>query len=142
MRSAFAYICPKSDGRIFVGATELARDWSLTTDSAHIEALKAGAAKTTPALAGAEEIERWAGLRPATIDGAPIIGPAGDGPTGLYYALGHYRNGILLAPETANALAAAIADNKPVDAAARAFSPARFRASAKAEIDNDAKAEN
>ncbi|MEZ5895619.1 MAG: FAD-dependent oxidoreductase [Parvularculaceae bacterium] len=126
VRSAYAYICPKADGRIFVGATELARDWSLTTDAAHIAALKAGAAKTVPALAHAVEIDRWAGLRPATIDGAPIIGPAGEGPDGLYYALGHYRNGVLLAPETAHALAAAIIDNKPLDAAARAFSPARF----------------
>lgn len=109
IRTRSAYLCPKADGRIIAGATEIERDRSLTTDSARIGALTAGAVRAAPALAGAREIERWAGLRPATADGLPIIGPAPEGPKGLLCALGHYRNGVLLAPATADALLMMIA---------------------------------
>jgi glycine oxidase len=125
VRTPRAYLCPKSDGRVVIGATEIAHDWSLTTDEANINALKAGAAAACPGLRGAAEIERWAGLRPATSDGAPIIGPAPQGPDGLLYALGHYRNGILLAPATARALAALITGGRQIPSIA-AFSAARF----------------
>jgi glycine oxidase ThiO len=125
VRSAFAYLCPKAAGRIVIGATEVDRDWSLNTDDARVAALKAGAIRTAPGLAHAREIERWAGMRPATADGAPIIGPAPEGPDGLYYGVGHYRNGILLAPATAHALAdCIIGDGLPPELVD--FSPARF----------------
>ncbi len=125
VRTGKAYLCPKADGRIIIGATEVKGDWSLNTDDRRTGALRAAADAAIPALENAREISRWAGLRPATSDGAPIIGPAPNGPDGLFFALGHYRNGVLLAPSTADALAALIAGGRPPFSIA-AFSAARF----------------
>ncbi|MFN0023636.1 MAG: NAD(P)/FAD-dependent oxidoreductase [Parvularculaceae bacterium] len=134
IRTRSAYLCPKAAnplmaGRVIVGATEIPCDRSLAPDDVRIEALKAGAARAAPALARAAEIERWAGLRPATADGLPIIGRAPEGPSGLFYALGHYRNGVLLAPATADALTRLIVSGKAGEDIA-AFSPARASLSA------------
>jgi glycine oxidase len=125
VRTRSAYLCPKADGRVIIGATEIARDRSLTADAERIAALKRGAARAAPAMAHAAEIERWAGLRPATADGRPIIGAAPDGPAGLFYALGHYRNGVLLAPATAAALTRLILKGESA-AALAAFGAERF----------------
>lgn len=125
IRTRNAYLCPKADGRLVIGATEIAGEASLTTDAARIERLKKGAARAVPALAAGAELERWAGLRPATADGLPIIGEGPDGPTGLLYALGHYRNGVLLAPATAAMLLRVITRG---EAAPAAFSAGRFNA--------------
>lgn len=125
VRTRSAYLCPKADGRVIVGATEIARDRSLSTDKARIDAMKQGAVRAAPALAQSAEIERWAGLRPATGDSLPIIGSAPEGPSGLFYALGHYRNGVLLAPATAAALAKLILKGKGAEALAP-FSAGRF----------------
>jgi len=126
VRTSRAYLCPKADGRIVIGATEISGDWTLTADEARIAQLRAGADAAFPALAASAEIERWAGLRPATRDGAPIIGPAPDGPEGLIYALGHYRNGVLLAPATAHALAELVEKGR-LSPSIAAFSAARFK---------------
>ncbi|HBK91534.1 MAG TPA: glycine oxidase ThiO [Parvularcula sp.] len=131
IRTRSAYLCPKADGRVVVGATEIPRDRSLTADADRIAALKRGAARAVPALAGAAERERWAGLRPATADGLPVIGAAPAGPAGLFYALGHYRNGVLLAPATAAALTRLILDGAGASALA-AFSAERFIPEARA----------
>lgn len=125
IRTARAYLCPKSDGRIVIGASEIKGDWSLNTDERRVEALRAGAVAAVPMLEDAREISRWAGLRPATADGAPIIGRAGEGPEGLIHALGHYRNGILLAPATADAIVRLVVDGREEPSIA-AFSAARF----------------
>jgi glycine oxidase len=53
-------------------------------------------------------IETWSGFRPATPDGLPVLGPDPD-IDGVFYATGHYRNGILLAPITAEILSACVA---------------------------------
>ena len=125
VRTKRAYLCPKADGRIIIGATETPGDWSLNPDADRVAALKAGARAAIPSLEHAPEIDRWAGLRPATRDGAPIIGDAPEGPDGLFLALGHYRNGVLLAPATADALAGRLVEGRlPLTAAA--FSAARF----------------
>lgn len=123
IRSAGAYLCPKADGRVFVGATELPGETGLDVRADAIDALAAAAAKAAPAMRGARELSRWAGLRPATADGAPIIGSSATTGDRLFYALGHYRNGVLLAPATAAALAALILGGAPAPAA---FSPDRF----------------
>ncbi|MDZ7627100.1 MAG: glycine oxidase ThiO [Parvularculaceae bacterium] len=127
IRTRSAYLCPKADGRVIVGATQRPHDRSLTTDAERIDALKSGAARAAPALTAAAEIERWAGLRPATADGSPVIGPAPEGPAGLFHALGHYRNGVLLAPATAAALMNLILKGEGAKDLA-AFSAGRFRA--------------
>lgn len=124
VRTSRAYLCPKADGRVVVGATEIAGDWSLTTDDARIRTLHEGAASAYAALRTASEIARWAGLRPATKDAAPIIGPAPEA-DGVIFALGCYRNGILLAPAVAEAVAGLVRDG-PMDPAIAAFSAARF----------------
>ena len=76
-----------------------------------------------PELSEAELEEVSTGLRPGSPDNAPILGPSGL--DGLVHATGHYRNGILLAPLTADAVAALLAGDAPPEAA-RAFAPARF----------------
>lgn len=125
IRTKRAYLCPKADGRIIIGATETPGDWSLNPDADRVAALKAGASAAIPSLEHAPELHSWAGLRPATSDGAPIIGDAPEGPDGLFLALGHYRNGVLLAPATADALARRLIDGRLPPTLA-AFSAARF----------------
>jgi glycine oxidase len=107
IRAPGAYLCPKADGRLVVGASEVAHDHSLVPSDAAIAALRESAARAVPQLANFREAERWAGSRPGTPDGAPILGAAPN-EARLFYALGHFRNGVLLAPATAEALAARI----------------------------------
>ncbi|VAW06057.1 hypothetical protein MNBD_ALPHA05-1216 [hydrothermal vent metagenome] len=102
---ALPYLCPKAHGRVIIGATEIAGRRDADVDDAAIRKLRAGAADVVPAVRDWPEIERWSGLRPATPDGAPILGRDRRGPDGVFLALGHYRNGILLAPACAAALA-------------------------------------
>ncbi len=102
---ALPYLCPKAGGRMIIGATEIAGRRDAGVDDASIRKLRAGAADVVPAVRDWPEIERWSGLRPATPDGGPILGRDRRGPEGVFLALGHYRNGILLAPACATALA-------------------------------------
>jgi glycine oxidase len=125
VRSAGAYLCPKADGRIVIGATEAPHDWTVTADAARVAALKVRAVMVCPGLAGLAQLSAWAGLRPATRDGSPIVGRAPEGPQGLFHALGSYRNGVLLAPAIARLVAAAVLDGAPVNPS---FSAARFGA--------------
>jgi glycine oxidase len=69
-------------------------------------------------------IDLWAGLRPRAADGLPVLGPCAE-IGGLFYATGHYRNGILLAPITGELIADAIVD-KAVSPSLNMFSPDRF----------------
>ncbi|ABC79916.1 glycine oxidase ThiO [Anaeromyxobacter dehalogenans] len=123
--SANGYVVPRADGRILCGST--------MEEVGHEKAVTAGglrrvldiALEIAPALAGAPVVETWSNFRPASPDGSPILG-AGTVP-GLHYATGHTRNGILLAPITADAVAAAVLGTPPpVDLAP--FSPARLGA--------------
>ena len=98
------YLCPKSDGRLIIGASEVPGETSLTVADAAITDLKERAQSAVPAISGFVEKARWAGIRPGTPDGAPILGKPSNGPFGLNFAVGHYRNGILLAPITARIL--------------------------------------
>jgi glycine oxidase len=76
-----------------------------------------------PALGDARVVETWAGLRPWTADGAPILGATSV--EGLLVATGHHRNGILLAPATARALAD-LALGAPPSLDLAPFSASRF----------------
>lgn len=122
-----AYLVPRKDGRLLIGATveEKGFDPNLTAGG-QLALLEA----TWRALPGIEELpidEMWAGFRPGSRDDAPIIG-AGSVP-GLVYATGHYRNGILLTPITAQAVADLVLDGV-VDPAIRSFGLERFTAAA------------
>jgi glycine oxidase len=69
-------------------------------------------------------IDSWAGFRPRAKDGLPVLGPSAQ-IEGLFYATGHYRNGILLAPITGKVIADAIVDGV-MPASLDSFSPNRF----------------
>ncbi|MEJ2151537.1 MAG: glycine oxidase ThiO [Gemmatimonadota bacterium] len=119
-----AYCVPRSDGRVLIGATVEQAGFDITVDEAAIAGLVAAAADYVPALGRSDRLSTWAGIRPGTSDELPIVGPDPD-VEGLVYATGHYRNGILLAPITAQAVAAlARGSSPPVDLTP--FSPARL----------------
>jgi glycine oxidase len=116
------YLVPRDDGRLLVGATVLDRGFDVRVTAAGIARLLTGALRAVPALSGFALVETWAGLRPASHDGRPYIGATVL--DGYVVASGHYRNGILLAPVTAQAVAAVVAGvPAPVDLAA--FDPRR-----------------
>jgi glycine oxidase len=89
--------------------------------------LMAGASVMMPAISEARVCETWAGLRPRSADDLPILGPVAGG-EGLIGATGHFRNGILLAPITAQ-LVTAWVTGQPTAAEAGRFSPDRFAVS-------------
>ncbi len=127
---ALPYLCPKAEGRVIIGATEIAGRRDASVDDASIRRLRASAADVVPAVHDWPETERWSGLRPATPDGAPILGRDLRGPDGVFLALGHYRNGILLAPACAMALAREILGGDAAGASPlthlQPFRPERF----------------
>jgi glycine oxidase len=93
-----------------------------------LDHLRSLAAKLLPALASGREaplLEAWAGLRPATPDGLPVLGRIGS--SSEFVATGHFRNGILLAPATA-VLLADLLEGRPPAVDLSAFSPGRFPA--------------
>jgi len=120
------YMVPWLNGRVLVGATvEDAGFDERATAQGVSDLLQAGCA-LVPQLWQASFIEVRVGLRPATVDGLPVIGKSTVVP-GLVYAAGHYRNGVLLAPLTA-ALVRDLVLGHGDDPALQAVSPARFGA--------------
>jgi glycine oxidase len=105
-----AYLVPRDDGRLLVGATSERAGFDTRVTAGGIRSLLDAALAAAPALGAFTVSETWAGLRPATPGGRPFIGPAPL--EGLFDATGHYRNGILLAPVTAR-LAADVIEGKP-----------------------------
>ncbi|MFC0271951.1 glycine oxidase ThiO [Metabacillus herbersteinensis] len=93
------YVVPKGDGRFVVGATMVPDDWSMQPTVGGIHSLIEKIRPVFPKIDSCNFQESWAGLRPQTRDGRPYIGrhPSDEN---LYFATGHYRNGILLAPQT------------------------------------------
>lgn len=126
LRAPGAYLCPKAEGRLVIGATAVPHDASRDPSPEAIDRLKSAAVEAAPAIADCPEMERWAGLRPATPDGAPILGPDARGPQNLVFAVGHYRNGVLLAPATADLLAPAIMTGR-LPRTLAPFRPDRFQ---------------
>lgn len=123
IRSPEAYFIPRSDGRLLVGATVEEAGFDKRTDIATIQRLHRAALALIPELRHAKILEDWAGLRPGTPDALPILG---ETPTPSYYvATGHFRDGILLAPITAEVMVAVIEGRSPEYDLAR-FDPSRF----------------
>lgn len=123
VRSSEAYLIPRSDGRLLVGATVEEAGFDKRTDLATIQRLHKAAIALVPKLEEARILESWAGLRPGTPDALPILG---ETPTpGYYVATGHFRDGILLAPITAEVIAALL-EGRTLDCDLTPFSPARF----------------
>lgn len=118
------YLVPRGDGRIVAGSTMERAGFDRSVTGAGLEALLNAARRLVPGLAEAAVRATWAGLRPGTPDGLPVIGA---GPlAGLYYACGHLRSGILLTPITARVVTRLLTGREPGVALA-AFDPLRFR---------------
>jgi glycine oxidase len=118
-----AYLVPRRDGRLIVGATTEERGFDARLTAGGMLALLDGAWRAVPAIEELPLIESWAGFRPGSRDDAPILGESGL--AGLLLATGHHRNGILLAPVTAEAVSRTILTGE-TDPALRAFARARF----------------
>lgn len=116
------YIAPKARWTL-VGATSERGRQDVEVDRAAIADLRRRGALAVPALAQAEEVTSWAGVRPGTPDDAPLIGQTAI--PGVFAALGHFRNGVLFAPATAEIVADQAIDGK-VSPLASAFDPLRF----------------
>jgi glycine oxidase len=121
------YLVPRADGRIIVGASVEEVGFDARPRAGAIYELLRDAQTVLPELGEAEFEEVCTGLRPGSPDNAPIIGAAPL--PGLVHATGHYRNGILLTPITADAVAALIADGQ-LPASVSAFAPNRFEVTA------------
>jgi len=123
VESAEAYLVPRDDGSLLVGSTEERVGFRKEVTAGAVRELIAAACRLVPALASAAFAGAWAGLRPGSLDGMPVLGESEV--AGLYFAAGHFRNGILLAPVTARLMAEAMTASAPREL--DAFSPARFR---------------
>ena len=117
------YLVPRSDGRIVIGSTLENAGYSKQTNADTIQRMLYAARKLVPGLANAKVHEDWAGLRPSTPDELPILGETSL--QGYFAATGHYRDGILLAPITAQLMTELIL-GKPSTYDLTPFSPARF----------------
>ncbi len=93
------YLAPKADGSIVMGSTQEEAGYRDKATLEGIAGILSSAIRLVPGVAGAELHKIWAGLRPASPDGAPILGPA-PGWEGALLAVGHFRNGILMSAAT------------------------------------------
>jgi len=120
------YVVPKADGSIYVGATSEHVGFNKTVNAAGMATLLNAVAEIAPRLLE-ESIERsWAGLRPASADGLPLLGASRSRP-GLWLASGHFRNGGLLGPLTGHILAELIQGRAaPFGLDLSTFDPDRF----------------
>ncbi len=119
------YLVPRADGQLVVGASSEEVGFDRTPRAGAVYELLRDAQSVLPELAEASLEEVATGLRPGSPDNAPIVGPAGV--AGLILATGHYRNGILLTPVTADAVADLVTTGR-LPALLEPFSPARFAA--------------
>jgi glycine oxidase len=102
VRSPEIYLIPRSDGRLLAGATVEEAGFDKRTVPETIQRLRLAAIAMLPALEQVRVLEDWAGLRPGTPDSLPILGETGV--RGYFAASGHFRDGILLAPVTAQTM--------------------------------------
>ncbi len=127
--AAKAYMAPRADGRLIVGATVEERGFDPQLTAGGVLALLEGAWRAIPGIEELPIAEMWTGFRPGSRDDAPILGESGI--DGLIYATGHYRNGILLTPITARAIAHHILSGE-TEAAIAPFRHDRFAVKAPA----------
>jgi glycine oxidase len=129
LESEDVYLVPRSDGRVLVGATVERAGFRKDVTARGVATLLAAAVELAPSLENARLSDAWAGLRPGTPDGLPLLG---ESPIrGLYLAAGHFRNGVLLAPLTALLLADLMTGVASRDLSP--FSPDRFVHATRAE---------
>jgi glycine oxidase len=124
------YLVPKLGIQTMVGATKDRVGYDDRVTLGGIASIAEGGIEIAPSLADHEVVSTWAGLRPATPDELPVIGPLEAIPN-LILATGHYRNGIVLAPVTADLVGDLICTSSPV-AGIEPFRPGRPEAAAEA----------
>jgi glycine oxidase len=123
LRAPDIYIVPRSSEKILIGATVEDVGFDKSVDPSAIQQLLNAAEKYLPELASAPITHTWAGLRPGTPDDLPIIGPTDA--SHVFVATGHFRNGILLAPITAQIMADLV-EGRPSPMDISAFATDRF----------------
>jgi len=118
------YIVPRRDGRLLAGSTSEHAGFAKQVTAGGISAILQHAQEISPSVSALPIVDTWAGLRPRAPDSLPVLGPC-DEIGGLFYATGHYRNGILLAPVTGDLIAEAVVTgvSSPL---LGPFSPSRF----------------
>lgn len=106
------YVVPRADGRVVCGATMEQTGYDKQVTAAGLRHVLGLALDAVPALADSPVLQHWSGLRPRSADDLPLLGPHRT-VQGLHFATGHHRNGILLAPVTAEAVAAGVLGQNP-----------------------------
>jgi glycine oxidase len=117
------YAVPRDDGGLVIGATQAELGFDTEVTVGGVRDLLRDAERILPGIAEYALVESAAGLRPGSPDNLPLVGALG--PDGLFVATGHHRNGMLLAPVTAEAVLALLRGD-PVPDAMGAADPARF----------------
>ncbi|MDX3523583.1 glycine oxidase ThiO [Streptomyces scabiei] len=127
VRGSQVYLVPRENGELVVGATSEEQGWDTTVTAGGVYELLRDAHELVPGITELPLTETRAGLRPASPDNAPLLGPTGL--DGLILATGHHRNGVLLTPVTGDVLAHVLTTGE-LPQEARDFTPLRFRAGA------------
>ncbi|MCX4786162.1 MULTISPECIES: glycine oxidase ThiO [unclassified Streptomyces] len=123
VRGSHVYLVPRENGELVVGATSEEMGWDTTVTAGGVYELLRDAHELVPGITELPLTETRAGLRPASPDNAPLLGPTAL--PGLHLAVGHHRNGVLLTPVTGDVMAALLADGE-LPEPARPFTPHRF----------------
>jgi glycine oxidase len=123
IRWGSSYFVPRGSGELVVGATNEDAGFSMSNTPAGLGHLLMDAQQISSHVGAYPILETWTGLRPATPDQLPILGPSTI--PGVYYATGHYRNGVLLAPITAAIVSDLLEGRKP-RLPIEVYAPSRF----------------
>lgn len=118
------YIVPRQDGRLLAGSTSERAGFAKQVTAGGISSILKNAQEISPSISALPIVDTWAGLRPRAPDNLPVLGPC-DEIGGLFYATGHYRNGILLAPVTGELITEAVVAGV-TSPLLGPFSPSRF----------------
>ncbi len=127
------YLVPRRDGRLLAGSTTERAGFDCSVTARGLNEITSHALEIAPGVGSLRLTDSWAGLRPRAEDGRPVLGESAEA-RGLFYATGHYRNGILLAPATGEIVADLLEGRWPdlLPEGSEAFSPERFRRSLEA----------
>ncbi|MGW1651824.1 glycine oxidase ThiO [Streptomyces atratus] len=127
VRGSHVYLVPRENGELVVGATSEELGWDTTVTAGGVYELLRDAHELVPGITELPLTETRAGLRPASPDNAPLLGPTAL--PGLHLATGHHRNGVLLTPVTGDVMAELLTTGE-VPEPARPFTPHRFSSAA------------
>jgi glycine oxidase len=111
VRTPETYLVPRGDGRVVIGATVERAGFDKAVHADVVETLIDEAAALWPPITQSSIVETWAGLRPGSADGLPVLGTCGH--PRCFIASGHFRNGILLAPATARMITQLVRGEAP-----------------------------